>query len=79
MSEYVKKVSLLEQAVEVEYLGRPRLMVSAAKIGLMPAIEVVHCSECRWWNDYGCAIDIKSESDKPKATDFCSFGEKKNG
>lgn len=40
MSEYIKKVDLLAKAVEVEYLGRPRLMVSVAQIGLMPAIEV---------------------------------------
>lgn len=40
MSEYIKKDDLLAKAVEVEYLGRPRLMVSVAQIGLMPAIEV---------------------------------------
>lgn len=40
MSEYIKKVDLLAKAVEVEYLGRPRLMVSVAQIGLMPAIEI---------------------------------------
>lgn len=40
MSEYIKKVDVLGKAVEVEYLGRPRLMVSVAQIGLMPAIEV---------------------------------------
>ena len=39
--EYIKKVDLLEKAVEVEYLGRPRLMVSVAKIGQMPSIEAV--------------------------------------
>ena len=41
MSEYLKKVDLLSAAVEVEYLGRPRLMVSVAKIGQMPSIEAV--------------------------------------
>ena len=39
--EYIKKVDLLSAAVEVEYLGRPRLMVSVAKIGQMPSIEAV--------------------------------------
>ena len=39
--EYIKKVDLLAAAVEVEYLGRPRMMVSAAKIGMMPSIEAV--------------------------------------
>ena len=41
MAEYLKKVDLLAAAVEVEYLGRPRMMVSAAKIGMMPSIEAV--------------------------------------
>lgn len=40
MSEYIKKVDVLSKAVEVEYLGRMRLMVSVAQIGLMPAIEL---------------------------------------
>ena len=39
--EYIKKVDLLDACVEVEYLGRPRMMVSAAKIGMMPSIEAV--------------------------------------
>ena len=39
--EYINKVDLLSAAVEVEYLGRPRLMVSVAKIGQMPSIEAV--------------------------------------
>ena len=37
--EYLKKVDLLSAAVEVEYLGRPRMMVSAAKIGMMPGVR----------------------------------------
>ena len=41
MAEYLKKVDLLSAAVEVEYLGRPRMMVSVAKIGQMPSIEAV--------------------------------------
>jgi hypothetical protein len=39
--EYIKKIDFLNKAVEVEYLGRPRLMVSVAKIGQMPSIEAV--------------------------------------
>ena len=50
MSEYIKKVDLLAKAVEVEYLGRPRLMVSVAQIGLMPAIEI---DEEEWRRRYG--------------------------
>lgn len=38
--EYIKKVDLLNKAVEVEYLNRPRLMVSVATIGQMPSIDI---------------------------------------
>lgn len=39
---------------------------------------VVRCKDCKWWNSIGCAIQIVSDSDKPKADDFCSFGERKD-
>ena len=47
MNEYVKKANLLAAAVEVEYLGRPRMMVSAAKIEKIPGIDIVRCKECK--------------------------------
>lgn len=43
------------------------------------AIQVVRCKDCKWFNKPGCAISIVDESDKPKETDFCSFGERKGG
>ena len=46
--EYIKKVDLLSAAVEVEYLGRPRMMVSAAKIGTMPAVDVPDRPQGEW-------------------------------
>ena len=48
MSEYLKKVDLLSAAVEVEYLGRPRMMVSVAKIGQMSAVEVPEVRKGKW-------------------------------
>ena len=42
------------------------------------AVEVVRCKDCKWFNKLGCAISINDESDKPKETDFCSFGERKD-
>lgn len=39
--------------------------------------KLIRCRECRWWNDIGCAVKIVDDSDKPKADDFCSFGERK--
>lgn len=41
------------------------------------AVEVVRCKDCKWFNDFGCAIRIVDNSDKPKDNDFCSFGERK--
>jgi len=40
MAEYVKVIDLLDACVEVEYLGRPRMMVSASKITQLPSIEI---------------------------------------
>ena len=37
---------------------------------------LVRCKDCKWFNDFGCAIRIVDESDKPKEDDFCSFGER---
>lgn len=42
-------------------------------------VEVVRCKDCKWFNDFGCAIRIVDDSDKPKDNDFCSFGERKEG
>lgn len=39
--------------------------------------EIVRCLDCKWFNDFGCAIRIVDDSDKPKDNDFCSFGERK--
>lgn len=40
-------------------------------------VQVVRCKDCEYWNDIGCAIHIVDDSDKPKADDFCSFGERR--
>lgn len=48
MAEYVKVVDLLGACVEAEYLGRPRMMVSASKIAQLPSVEIpqwIPCSE----------------------------------
>lgn len=42
------------------------------------AVEVVRCKDCKWFNDFGCAIRIVDDSDKPKENDYCSFGERKD-
>lgn len=39
--------------------------------------EIIHCRDCKWFNDAGCAIRIVDDSDKPTESDFCSFAERK--
>lgn len=46
MAEYVKVVDLLDACTEVEYLGRPRMMVSASKIAQLPSIEIPQWIPC---------------------------------
>ena len=41
------------------------------------AVEAVRCKDCKWFNDWGCAIRIIDDTDKPKETDFCSFAERR--
>lgn len=38
---------------------------------------LTRCAECKWYGDFGCAIRIVDDSDKPKDDDFCSFAERK--
>lgn len=38
---------------------------------------VVRCKNCKWYGQIGCAIRIVDDSDKPKANDYCSFGERR--
>ena len=40
-------------------------------------IDLVRCIECRWFGDFGCAIRIVDESDRPSEEDYCSFGERR--
>lgn len=40
--------------------------------------QVVRCKDCKWYGEPGCAIQIMDDSDRPKETDFCSFGERKD-
>ena len=76
MAEYLKKVDLLAAAVEVEYLGRPRMMVSAAKIGMMPSIEAVpmeyHDKVCEEMARRHQAEILELTSDRPQGWIPCS-------
>lgn len=40
--------------------------------------EIIRCKDCKWFGDFGCAIRIVEDSDKPTENDFCSFAERKS-
>lgn len=39
--------------------------------------KIIRCKDCKWFNDFGCAIRIIDDTDKPKETDFCSHAERR--
>lgn len=79
MSEYIKKVDLLNKAVEVEYLGRPRLMVSVARIGETPSIDIVRCKDCKWSDKCSRNVAMQDSYQMYETIDFCSYGCRKEG
>lgn len=40
--------------------------------------KIVRCKDCKWFGDFGCAIKIVDDSDRPTENDFCSFAERKD-
>ncbi len=50
-----------------------------ARIRKLPAAqpEIVHCKDCKWFGEIGCAIEIVDDSDRPNENDFCSFAERR--
>lgn len=56
-------------------------IVSARFIDNAPTIDavpVVRCKDCKWFNRFGCAVEIVDFTDKPTENDYCSFGERKD-
>lgn len=41
-------------------------------------VEVIRCKDCKWFNRFGCAVEIVDFTDRPTENDYCSFGERKN-
>ena len=62
--------------MENEYIFKVRESVEGVR-SFKRMEEIVRCRDCEWFGDIGCAIRIVDESDKPKETDFCSFGERR--
>lgn len=80
MSEYIKKEDILLAAVEVEYLNRPRMMVSVAKIGQMQTVDIVRCKECKHCYVDGEQVKFNAcelNHNKVQSDDwFCADGER---
>lgn len=77
-----KKLRLIDadELIVMEYGGIkfvPKEFIDDAPT--VDAVEVVRCKDCKWFNDFGCAIRIVDDSDKPTENDYCSFGERKDG
>ena len=58
--------------------GSHRYCWQAIRFLTADVTEVVRCKDCKWYNRAGCAIEIKCESDRPGADDYCSFAERKD-
>ena len=41
-------------------------------------VDVVRCKDCKWFNRFGCAVEIVDFTDRPTENDYCSFGERKD-
>ena len=56
-------------------------IVNAKHIDNAPTIDavpVVRCKDCKWFNRFGCAVEIVDFTDRPTENDYCSFGERKD-
>jgi hypothetical protein len=42
------------------------------------AVPVVRCKDCKWFNRFGCAVEIVDFTDRPTENDYCSFGERED-
>ena len=60
-----------EWIVEAETIGD--LLEGCYTIGN----KLIRCRDCKWFGDFGCAIRIVDDSDKPTENDFCSFAERR--
>lgn len=48
------------------------------KAPTIDAVQVIRYKDCKWFNRFGCAVEIVDFTDKPTENDYCSFGERKD-
>ena len=67
----------LTDALNIESVYIDTIVDYIENMPTIDAVEVVRCKDCKWFEKAGCAIYIVDDSDRPKETDYCSFGERK--
>ena len=58
--------------------GKGNALENAIAKGTLLHKDLILCKDCKWFNTYGCAIDIVYDTDKPEEDDYCSFAEREN-
>lgn len=85
MEEYVTKEKALAQLErcardpyhETHYL-RDEVINTIRRMEAADVVEVVRCKDCKWFNRFGCAIEMVDFTDRPTENDYCSFGERED-
>ena len=90
MAEYIEREALLEKAEEIEWWNETTgfydhiRIVHAYDVEDAPAadvVEVVRCKDCQHarqtvYGNYHCLVDHRLAHEE---TDYCSYGERKEG
>lgn len=77
MPRYIDADEFVKRVIQYPRQSTKTIGLALADTPTADVVEVVRCKDCKWFNDFGCAIRIVDDSDKPKDNDFCSFGERK--
>jgi len=72
-----QKLYMLTEVLGTELVHIDTIVDHIENQPTIDAVEVVRCKDCKWFEKAGCAIYIVDDSDRPKETDYCSFGERK--
>lgn len=83
MSVYIdfgKTAQMIEARADMLVDGKEAFFYVAKWLELLPKIEVVHCKECKYWQDNGDGYPHPEcrwgRGETPDADDYCSYGEK---
>ena len=80
MDDLIRKEDAIEALLGITPMRNTIPLASAIfNINKLPSAhqEIIRCKDCKWFGDFGCAIRIVDDSDKPTENDFCSFAERR--